>query len=384
MAAVEVPHTLEYMGGQLNATPVLEDFQDSLDDEEDTRSSHEYLNELEGEYQARALGHFERDCWSKTSVPSYQSPFQSKLLLSSKNKPESRQIKDFEAKYHKFKAKLALLSSNALTPSSSSGKNKGLIAKMYDWDDKEVSTDENEVTEVKALMALPDEERVSVGKESARNGDWTKISMKKELTTKDTFSFESKETIFIKSLADNSDMPVTNSNIHKSYETEDSTLPNQDSDEKLDGAEHVSGPKTIKSVLKSKSTFKAETLKGITINEPSSAPARGKSSLAFKTNSAPASKLKNMKIEDDPPLAIVMIISLRRGINPKNPQHVTKNYETYGSNVHTTSAHNDIKWFRKRETLEAKNDESFKASKNESSSALRSKTLTKRWVSRQN
>ncbi|GJU39952.1 hypothetical protein Tco_1192909 [Tanacetum coccineum] len=59
-------------------------------------------------------------------------------------------------------------------------KNKGLIAETYDWDDEEVSSDENEVTKVKALMALTDEERVSVGKESARNGDWTKIHEKKE------------------------------------------------------------------------------------------------------------------------------------------------------------------------------------------------------------
>ncbi|GJY53981.1 hypothetical protein Tco_0445645 [Tanacetum coccineum] len=205
-------------------------------------------------------------------------------------------------------------------------------------------------------------------------------------------------------------MSITNTNIHKSSETEDSTLPNQDTDEvpsnesqrnitnplvvfsdssatdydsadessvcstpllplkKLDGVEPVSRPNTIKSILKSKSTFKAETLKGITINEPSSAPARGNSSLASKTNSAPASKLKNMKMEDNPPLAIVMkelnelklqinkkkIFSLRRGINLRNPQHVTKNCETCG-----------------------KNAESFKARKNESLSALRSKTPTK-------
>nr|GEW84497.1 retrovirus-related Pol polyprotein from transposon TNT 1-94 [Tanacetum cinerariifolium] len=93
MAAVEVPQTLEYKGVQLNATPILEvenftswkkeniyeteknkslvsatplstafistpivkDFQDSLDVEEDTRSSYEYLNDLKEEYQARAL-----------------------------------------------------------------------------------------------------------------------------------------------------------------------------------------------------------------------------------------------------------------------------------------------------------------------------------------
>nr|GEZ48071.1 retrovirus-related Pol polyprotein from transposon TNT 1-94 [Tanacetum cinerariifolium] len=123
---------------------------DSPDDGEDTRSSQEYMNDLEEEYQARAL------------------------LAKSK-----RHTKDFKAKYNKVKAKLALLGSSASAPSSSSAKNKGLIALSYDWDEKEVSSDENEVTEVKALMALADEERVFVGKESVRNGEWIKISMKK-------------------------------------------------------------------------------------------------------------------------------------------------------------------------------------------------------------
>ncbi|GKB25678.1 hypothetical protein Tco_0865079, partial [Tanacetum coccineum] len=300
----------------------------------------------------------------------------------------------------------------------------------------EVSFNDNEVTEVKALMTLADEERVSIGKESARNGEWIKIFMKK--------------------------VSITGSNKPNLSETEDSTLSNHDSgkhpllpQEKLTGAKPVSGPKTIKSILKSNSTFKAKTLKGIIINEPSSAPARGnKSSLASKTNSTLAGKLKNVKMEDDPPLAILMkelnelklqisrnkssyfrnknsqqvnlpqdpdlqgqqylflhayivdimiinlmivytipyvkyvdamimilmvitIISLRRGIKPRNPQHVTKNYETCGSNVHTTYDHNDIKWFMKREALQAKKAVSFKASKTESSSALRLKTPTK-------
>nr|GEX17949.1 retrovirus-related Pol polyprotein from transposon TNT 1-94 [Tanacetum cinerariifolium] len=64
---------------------------------------------------------------------------------------------------------------------------------------------------------------------------------------------------------------------------------------KLDGAEPVSGPKTIKSILKSKSTFKAETLKSIAINEPFSASARRKSSSASKTNSAPAYSAKALE-----------------------------------------------------------------------------------------
>nr|GEZ98109.1 hypothetical protein [Tanacetum cinerariifolium] len=75
---------------------------------------------------------------------------------------------------------------------------------------------------------------------------------------------------------------------------------------KLDNAEPISRSKTFKLILKSKFTFKADTLKGITINEPSLAPAGCKSSSASKTYSAPTSKLKNMKMEDDSPLAIVM------------------------------------------------------------------------------
>ncbi|GJV71728.1 hypothetical protein Tco_1491723 [Tanacetum coccineum] len=37
------------------STSIVQDIQDSLDDEEDTRSNQEYLNDLEEEYQARAL-----------------------------------------------------------------------------------------------------------------------------------------------------------------------------------------------------------------------------------------------------------------------------------------------------------------------------------------
>ncbi|GJZ78946.1 hypothetical protein Tco_0643783 [Tanacetum coccineum] len=121
--------------------------------------------------------------------------------------------------------------------------------------------------------------------------------------------------------------------------------------EKLTGAEPVSRPKTIKSILKSKSTFKAEILKSIIINEPSSAPARG-------NKSSPVSKTNSASVETR---TLNRIISLRRGIKPRNPQHVTKNCETCGSNVHTTFDHNDIEWFRKREALQAKKIKSFKA-----------------------
>ncbi|GJS99486.1 hypothetical protein Tco_0820656 [Tanacetum coccineum] len=127
----------------------LIDFQDSLDDEEDTRSSHEYLNDLEEQYQARAL------------------------LAKSK-----RPTKDFKAKYNKVKAKLALLSSSASASKAATIKNKCLIAKAYEWDEEEVSLDDNQMVEIKVLMALA-EENDAISKEGARNGEWVKISMRK-------------------------------------------------------------------------------------------------------------------------------------------------------------------------------------------------------------
>ncbi|GJY48064.1 hypothetical protein Tco_0438020 [Tanacetum coccineum] len=364
------------------STSIVQDSQDSPDDEEDTRSSQEYMNDLEEEYQARTL----------------------------------------LAKSKRFFKK---------------GK-KGLIAESYDWDEEEVSFDDNEVPEVKALMALADEERVSVSKESVRNGEWIKISMKKVHTllemkdnddtksfldymcidlnyveeqrnnlvskhrnlvqelntckeqllvlkqlkldlltmhhyiseqiptqkkkilgidqlTKDTSSSRPKDPVFVKSLADNSEVSITGSNKPKLSEAEDPSMTNHDTTtdydsankssfcstpfpplEKLSGAEPVFRPKTIKSILKSKSTFKAKTLKGITINKPSSAPARGnKSSSVSKTNSAPAGKLKNVKIEDDPLLVIVI-----KELNELKLQ-ISKNKSSYFRNKNSQQYHTD-------------------------------------------
>nr|GEU68879.1 hypothetical protein [Tanacetum cinerariifolium] len=143
-------------------------FQDIPDDEEDTRSSQEYMDDLKEEYQVRALlakskrkGNFARDSFFETLVPSYQSPFQNnsqpKFLSSSLHKPKMSLTKDFEAKYNKVKAKLALL--------------------------KEVSSDDYEMVEVKVLMALAND-NIDASKEGARNGEWVKISMRKHVNTK--------------------------------------------------------------------------------------------------------------------------------------------------------------------------------------------------------
>ncbi|GJX45683.1 hypothetical protein Tco_0262359 [Tanacetum coccineum] len=95
---------------------------------------------------------------------------------------------------------------------------------------------------------------------------------------------------------------------------------------KLDGAKPISRSKTIKSILRSESTFKVETLKGVKINEPSSAPTKGnKSYSALKVNSAPG-KLKSVKINDDPPLAIAI-----KELNDLKLQ-ISKNQSSYSRN----------------------------------------------------
>ncbi|GJS40883.1 hypothetical protein Tco_0565926 [Tanacetum coccineum] len=115
---------------------------------------------------------------SNSDFPSYQSPFQPKPVSSSQHKPELRLTKDFEAKYKKVKAKLALLTSRASASKAITVKNKCLIDEAYEWDEEEVSSDDNEMVEVKVLMALV-EDNDSISKEGARNGEWVKISMRK-------------------------------------------------------------------------------------------------------------------------------------------------------------------------------------------------------------
>ncbi|GJR45558.1 hypothetical protein Tco_1313661, partial [Tanacetum coccineum] len=307
------------------------DFQDSPDDEEDTRNSQEYLKDLEEEYQERAL-----------------------LPNPSQEKPELRPNKDFEVKYNKVKAKLALLSSGTLSKSVMV-KNKGLVAEAYEWDEEDVSSNDNEMIEVKVLMVLADDESIAVGKESARNGEWVKITMKKVHTLLDMEDNDERKS-FLDYLFAITDSSATEYDAADESLVCSTPLPLL---EKLVGAEPVSGPKTIKSILKSNSTFKAKTLKGVTLNEPSSAPAKGnKKGSASKNNSAPAGKLK--------------VISLKRGTKPRNPQHINKSCETSGSTVHITTDHNDIEWFKRGEALQAKKAEAF-----QSSNATRSKTPTK-------
>ncbi|GJV17520.1 hypothetical protein Tco_1362843 [Tanacetum coccineum] len=137
------------------STFIVQDFQDSSNDEEDKSSSQEYLNDIKKQYQERAL-----------------------LANPSQQKPKLRPNKYFKAKYNKVKAKLALLSPGT-SSKSSMVKNKGLVDEAYECDEEDMSSNDNDMTEVKVLMALADDENVVVSIESAKNGEWVKISMRK-------------------------------------------------------------------------------------------------------------------------------------------------------------------------------------------------------------
>ncbi|GJS57197.1 retrovirus-related pol polyprotein from transposon TNT 1-94 [Tanacetum coccineum] len=79
-----------------------------------------------------------------------------------------------------MKAKLALLEASSFTsqsPKTFQSKNKGIVAETFNWDEEEVSDDE-EMTQVKVLMALADDELL-VGKNHDRNGEWIDNTMRK-------------------------------------------------------------------------------------------------------------------------------------------------------------------------------------------------------------
>ncbi|GJW65781.1 hypothetical protein Tco_0117665 [Tanacetum coccineum] len=110
---------------------------DNPNDEEDIRSSQEYMDDHEEEYQTRAL------------------------LTKSK-----RFFKKGTQRFSGAKA-------TDQTECHKCGR-KGHFAR----DKEEVSSDDNEIVEVKVLMTLVDD-NAAVSKEGARNGEWVKISMRK-------------------------------------------------------------------------------------------------------------------------------------------------------------------------------------------------------------
>ncbi|GKA28125.1 retrovirus-related pol polyprotein from transposon TNT 1-94 [Tanacetum coccineum] len=255
------------------STSIVQYFQDIPDDEEDTRSNHEYLNDLEEEYQARALLAKSKRFFKKgtQSVSVNKSPLKKREFW-------------------------VLINSLKILP---------ILGKTIVF-----------------VKSLADDTKVSI---PGVERPWLSKAKGLILPNHDTgriLTAESQRNITDPSVA------VTDSSVtYYDYADESSvcstSLPPL---KKLNGDEPISGPKTIKSILR--------------------------------------------------------IISLERVINPRNPQHAFKRCEVYGSSTHTTTDHYDIEWFKRGEVLQAKKTKALKSTRAESSNANRSKTPTKSGCSR--
>ncbi|GJV89686.1 retrovirus-related pol polyprotein from transposon TNT 1-94 [Tanacetum coccineum] len=349
----------------------MKDFQDNPDDEEDTRSCQEYLNDLEEEFHERAM------------------------LAKSKRffKKGSQRFSDAKAtdetQYHKCRRIVLVLQhlsqqwsrTKVLLLKHMNGMKKMCHLMTMKWLN---------------LMALADDENVNVGKESARNGEWVKISMRKTEILKENQNLKKE----LKELTATTETSLNSSNKSSVEDTKVSilvverpwlseakgfTLPNHDtgrilpaeSQLKVTNSLVIFTDSSITNYDSSDESLVYSTLLPL-LERLASAEPGNKNVSASKKNSAPTGKQKNLKTDDDIPFydhdtkGHNSCISLRRGIKPRNPQHVTKSCETCGSNVHTTTDHNDIEWFKRGEVLQAK--------KAKSSNANRSKALTERSV----
>ncbi|GJZ58028.1 retrovirus-related pol polyprotein from transposon TNT 1-94 [Tanacetum coccineum] len=151
---------------------LIQDLQENFDDEVNERNSDECLKDLHIEFHEIALHanskhftkrnkskfigtksfentqcykcgkscHYEKDCFSKTSVPSYKA---SGLNYSSGQ--------------------------------TSFNQNQ------FSQDEEEVTSNDEEIVKVRVLLALSNEEKLIVGKNNVRNDEWVNITMRKSL-----------------------------------------------------------------------------------------------------------------------------------------------------------------------------------------------------------
>ncbi|GKA50349.1 hypothetical protein Tco_0743422 [Tanacetum coccineum] len=296
----------------VSATPLstaffstVQNFQDSPDDEEDTRSSQEYLNDLEEKYQARALLAKSKRFFKKGTQRFSSAKETDQTECHKYGKKELRPTKDFKSKYNKVKAKLALLSSSATASKAATVKNKGLIIEAYGWDEEEVSSDESEMVEVKVLMALA-KVMVDYQKEMCQKSDIEQIpSQKKRILgvyqlTEDPSCSEQKDLVFVKSSAD--DTKVSIPGVERPWLSKDKgfILPNHDTGRILpvESQRNTIDPPVV--VTNSSATDYDSADESSICSTPLPPLKKLDGDLAL------VGKLKSVKIKDDPPLAIVM------------------------------------------------------------------------------
>nr|GEV30986.1 retrovirus-related Pol polyprotein from transposon TNT 1-94 [Tanacetum cinerariifolium] len=204
------------------------DFQDSPDNEENTKHCHEYLNDQEEEYQARAL------------------------LAKSK-----RFFKKGTQRFSSTKA-------TDQTECHKCGKKGHFVRDCWSksLDEKEMSLDENEMVEVKVRMALA-KDNDAVSKEGARNVNKSPLKRRVlgvDQLTEDPSNYGQKYLVFVKSSADDTKVSITG--VERPWLSKAKAIDYDSANEflvcsnslpllkKLDGVEPTSRPNTIKSILR--------------------------------------------------------------------------------------------------------------------------------------
>ncbi|GKA99329.1 hypothetical protein Tco_0827266 [Tanacetum coccineum] len=125
---------------KFNAFKALEREKDSDSDvEEDTRSSKEFLADLNLEFHDRALLANQKRFYKRSG----------------------------RVRYKALKAELALLTRNIKVVSKNKSE-KGLVAESFDWDEESLSLEDEGITTVKTFMAIAEDEP-DVGKTDARS-----------------------------------------------------------------------------------------------------------------------------------------------------------------------------------------------------------------------
>ncbi|GJX68760.1 hypothetical protein Tco_0304487, partial [Tanacetum coccineum] len=133
------------------------------DVEEDTRSSSEFLADLNAEFHERVLLANQKRYYKRSG------------RIGSAKKPIDKTKETCFACGLKAEIDVLTKKINAMSKGKSK---KGLVAESFEWDEESVSYEDERVTKVKTFMAIIEDEP-SVGKADARSGQWVKITLKK-------------------------------------------------------------------------------------------------------------------------------------------------------------------------------------------------------------
>ncbi|GJY37745.1 hypothetical protein Tco_0424109 [Tanacetum coccineum] len=155
------------------------------DVEEDTRSSKEFLADLNLEFHDRALLANQKRFYKRSGrVGASRKPMDKSnktWFACGKQghfqKDSDNGQKDYRVKCKALKAELSLLTQKIEDVSKNKSK-RGLVAESFDCDEESLSSKNKEVTRVKAFMAIAEDEP-TIEKTDARSGQWVKITMKK-------------------------------------------------------------------------------------------------------------------------------------------------------------------------------------------------------------